>query len=185
MSTQKPHLKKRMRLVLVAPRIAGNVGQVARSALALGAELHLVRPFGFHLDEKSLKRASVGYWEELRPVVYRDFLDFWEKVEVFEKTSIFWATKGGKSIYSEQHFGDDVMLIFGNEEEGVSNKFWDFKDLPEVVDCKIPTVGVRCLNLAASVAVFGFEVRRQWASEPLLKTGVIASETQATSNAGL
>ncbi len=159
----------RLRIVLVAPRIAANVGNIARTAEALNAELLLVGPLGFFWDEKNLKRASVGYWDELRPRFYRDGKQFWSEFEKSEATQIFWATKNGDSVYTEPVFGRDICLIFGNEEEGVPVEFWSekaaaFNDLPSVQSCRIPMHSIRCLNLATSVGVVGYEVARQWAA---------------------
>jgi|GEM_PF-630515 len=154
--------KSQLRIVLVAPRIAANVGSIARTCSALGAELHLVRPFGFFLNEKEIRRASVGYWQDLQPVIYRDFEHFWKEFPGGPNCQILWATKRGEAVYSEQSFSKDVLLIFGNEEEGVPKNFWEFSGLRQIVACRIPTLTVRCLNLGVSVAVIGFEVIRQW-----------------------
>jgi len=153
---------KRLRIVLVAPRIAGNVGNVARTCLAAGAELHLVRPFGFIDDPKKLKRASVGYWDEIQSFTYRDADDFWERFPHDENTVFYWATKRGSEIYYKQNYVSDSVLIFGNEEEGVHESFWKNKALAKIQACRIPTSSVRCLNLGVSVAIFSFEVLRQW-----------------------
>ncbi len=157
----------RLRIVLVAPRIAANVGNSARTAEALGAELHLVGPFGFQLNEKNLKRASVGYWEKLKPILYKDAEEFWKKFEKKEETQIFWATKNAESVYTDCVFGRDTCLIFGNEEEGVARSFWPESikkndHLEGIQPCRIPMQNVRCLNLATSVGVLGYEVHRQW-----------------------
>jgi tRNA (cytidine/uridine-2'-O-)-methyltransferase len=160
-------MNPKLRLVLVAPRIAANVGNSARTAEALGAELHLVGPFGFFLTEKTLKRASVGYWEHLQPYLYRDGQDFWSRFPGSKETQIFWATKRGNSVYTDCVFGPDICLVFGNEEEGVPDSFWAQKDsyskyLADPRSCRIPMQNVRCLNLATAVAVMGYEVLRQW-----------------------
>ncbi len=157
----------RLRIVLVAPRIAANVGNVARTAEALGAELHLVGPFGFFTDEKSLKRYSVGYFETLKPALYADATDFWSHFEKSDSTQIFWATKHGNFVYTDCVFGKDTCLIFGNEEEGVADAFWpnnsnNFNSLPVATPCRIPMRDVRCLNLATSVGIMSYEVIRQW-----------------------
>ncbi|MBN8555785.1 MAG: tRNA (uridine(34)/cytosine(34)/5-carboxymethylaminomethyluridine(34)-2'-O)-methyltransferase TrmL [Deltaproteobacteria bacterium] len=157
---------RRLRIVLVAPRIAANVGNIARTATSLGAELHMVGPFGFFPQkEKDLKRTSVGYFDELQPIYYRDFEDFWQRFERSEKSEFYFATKRGETAYSDYEFGRDICLIFGNEEEGVPQNFWEFKGLPKIQSCRIPTVTVRCLNLATSVGIIGFEVFRQWGKQ--------------------
>ncbi len=156
-----------LKIVLVSPRIAANVGNVARTCKALGAELHLVGPLGFFLDPKHVKRSSVGYWEEVQPLVHRDAQAFWSFMEEKSpRTAWYWATKNGSSLHYDQDYRADVGLIFGNEEEGVDPSFWKFesksKGLPGIVSCRIPMCEVRCLNLATSVGIIGYEVVRQW-----------------------
>jgi len=156
-----PHLS----IVLVAPRIAANVGNVVRSTFAMGADLHLVGPFGFIVDKTRLKRSSVGYWESLNPTIYKDAEDFWGRFPRTPETQFCWATKQGKTIFSDCSYAQDSALIFGNEEDGVPEKFWNFNDLPKIESFRIPTVNVRCLNLATSVGIMGFEVLRQWGKQ--------------------
>ncbi|TVQ79886.1 MAG: tRNA (uridine(34)/cytosine(34)/5-carboxymethylaminomethyluridine(34)-2'-O)-methyltransferase TrmL [Bradymonadales bacterium] len=148
-----------MHLVLVAPRIPANVASVARTAMALGAKLHLVGPFGFRLDEKSMARASVGYFKEVDYQTYIDFDDFWKSAPV---ASYIFVTKRGDFDYSEISYSPPLCLVFGNEEEGVPPEFWEVPGAQKFVSCRIPTVSVRCLNLAVAVGILGFEVQRQW-----------------------
>lgn len=162
----------RLRIVLVAPRIAANVASIARSVLGMAGELHLVGPFGFFPDVRRLDRASVGYWQSLQPVIYPDFADFGAKFEINASTQIIFATKRGTQDYSDRQYLDDVVLIFGNEEEGVPQKFWEVSGLANICACRIPTREVRCLNLGVSVAVMGFEVCRQWSKRDVsIKAG--------------
>lgn len=154
----------RLRIVLFSPRIPGNVGNIARTALAAGAELHLVGPLGFRIDEKSLRRSSVNHWFELKPTIYRDSSHFWETFDFNESTQLIFATKNGESLFGEQKFEQtDVALFFGNEEKGIPEQFWkDSGRELNIVSCRIPTVSVRCLNLSVSVGILAFEVVRQW-----------------------
>jgi tRNA (cytidine/uridine-2'-O-)-methyltransferase len=138
------------------------VGNAARSASALNAELHIVGPCGFQWNEKKAKRASVGYWNEIHPLLYRDAQDFWSRVERGRDTQWIFAEKDGEFIYSEVCFGNDVVLFFGNEEEGVDPSFWKHESLPVISSCRIPMHKVRCLNLATSVGIVGYEIARQW-----------------------
>lgn len=156
---------RRLSIVLVAPRIPANVGNIARTCLALQAELHLVGPFGFFFDNKQLRRGAVGYWAEVQTRRYVDSEEFWKGFPRNSSTRFYWATKDGDQIYSDQKFGRDVCIIFGNEDEGVDPSFWNFKDLPNIAACRIPTHSVRCLNLANSAAIMGFEVQRQWGKQ--------------------
>lgn len=153
-----------LRIVLVSPRIASNVGNIARTCRALGAELHLVGPLGFVFDEKKAKRASVGYWEDLAPIMHIDAARFWSDFPRVPQTEFYHATKWAEGLYTDITYGNDCVLIFGNEEEGVSSEFWKTESLPVIKPCRIPMQQVRCLNLATSVGVLGYEVYRQWTS---------------------
>jgi tRNA (cytidine(34)-2'-O)-methyltransferase len=153
----------RLRIVLVSPRIVANVGNAARTAASLNAELVLVKPFGFIWDESKLRRNSVGYWDRVQPTLYRDADDFWSRIECDSKTEFVFVEKDGEEVYFDHSFGSDVVLIFGNEEEGVDSHFWQSKRAGQnLVSCRIPMSDIRCLNLATCVGILGYEVFRQW-----------------------
>ncbi len=165
----------RLRLVLVAPRIPMNVGSCLRTAAALRAELVLVGPLGFVLSHKALRRSSVGYSDELKPIVYRDAHHFWAEISGSPETEWYLATKKGTCIYGDITYGQDVVVLFGNEEMGMDPDFLVAKEQRDakalasgeaawspIVECRIPMADTRCLNLAVSVGVFGYEVARQW-----------------------
>lgn len=145
---------------MYCPRIAQNVASIARTVWAMGAELHLVGPFGFVLDKSKMARSSVGYWESLRPVVHVGEEQFWKDFDIRPETQLVFATKKGRTDYSEVSYGEDVALFFGNETIGIPAGFFPESQADRVVDCHIPTENVRCLNLGVSVAIFGFEVLR-------------------------
>lgn len=153
----------RIRIVLVSPRIVANVGNAARTAASLNAELHLVKPLGFIWDEKKLRRNSVGYWDKLEPIIHRDAEAFWSEIECDAQTEFVFVEKDGEHLYFDRSFGGDVVLIFGNEEEGVDPHFWHFRKLTQnLVSCRIPMADIRCLNLATCVGIVSYEVFRQW-----------------------
>jgi tRNA(Leu) C34 or U34 (ribose-2'-O)-methylase TrmL len=114
------------------------------------------------MHDRGLKRSSVGYWLDQEPERYVDAQDFWTRFSWTADTQFIFATKNGDQDYAETKYSKDVVLIFGNEEEGVPKSFWNFEGLPAIVACRIRTQTVRCLNLSVSVAVIGFEVSRQW-----------------------
>ncbi len=148
-------------IVLVHPQIPDNVGNITRTALAMGAHLHLVGPFGFILDTRRLDRTSVGYWDELKPRIYADDAHFWRDFPRSEQTHFYWVTKFGEQDYDTISYAVRSVLLFGSEDKGVPEIFWDFKALPPIVSCRIPMLKVRCLNLATSVGIVGYEVLRQ------------------------
>jgi tRNA (cytidine/uridine-2'-O-)-methyltransferase len=151
---------------MVEPEIAGNTGNVARTCAATGARLHLVKPLGFSVDDRHLKRAGLDYWN-LLDITYYDSLD-----EFFEKT------KGGKYYcfstkalhrHTDASYEDNCYLLFGKETRG----------LPEHVLMRFPDTTVRIpmvedarsLNLSNSVAIAAYEVLRQWDYPDLLTHG--------------
>lgn len=145
-------------VVLYAPRIPQNVGQIARTCLAMDCRLHLVRPLGFRVDTPALKRAAVGYLERVRLTVHGGVEDFWDALP---EGGRFWlATKHGHARHTEVPFRPDDWLIFGNETEGLPATW--LRRHPERTVC-IPMfhAEARCLNLATSVSVMLFEALRQ------------------------
>jgi tRNA (cytidine/uridine-2'-O-)-methyltransferase len=144
-------------VVLYEPEIAGNAGNIARTCLATGATLHLIRPLGFRLDEGSLKRAGMDYWHETNVHVHNSYEAFRELFEAsYEKARAFALTTKGTTGYSEVPYQKGDILLFGPESRG----------LPEgirtsLTQLRIPMQGTRSLNLAVSVAVVVYEAWRQ------------------------
>jgi len=142
-------------LVLVEPEIPPNTGNIARLALAAGCRLHLVKPLGFSLDDRQLRRAGMDYWREVDVTV-------WENLEEFETKasgrSLFFSTKSQRP-YWEINFNRGDSLIFGRETKGLPESLL----VERADDCyTIPmTAGARSLNLATAVAIVLFEGIRQ------------------------
>ena len=103
-------------IVLVEPEIPQNTGNIARTCAATGARLHLVKPLGFAIDDKSLKRAGLDYWHLLDVTVYENLADFFER----NKGGNMWylTTKGAKR-YDQTEFKDNDYFIFGKETKGL------------------------------------------------------------------
>ncbi len=146
-----------LNLVLVEPEIPQNTGNVARTCAVTGAALHLVKPMGFEIDDKKLKRAGLDYWDKLDITYYDSLADFLEKTD--GKPLFFFSTKASKA-HSEVIYPKGCYLLFGKETAGLP------KDLvasnPERA-VRIPMRDeLRCLNLSNSVAVGAYEVLRQW-----------------------
>lgn len=143
-------------VVLVEPEIPYNTGNIARTCAASGTKLHLVRPFGFSLDDKSLKRAGLDYWS-LLDIEYYDSFD-----EVKQKNpdgNFFYATTKGGHVYSDVVFPENTFIVFGKETKGLPEEL--LKD--NLDSCvRIPMVAeARSLNLCNSVAIVLYEVLRQ------------------------
>jgi len=153
-----------LNLVLVEPQIPQNTGNIARTCAATGASLHLVRPLGFTVDDKKLKRAGLDYWHLLDIHYYDGIEDFFSKNP--EALCYFFTTKG-KHIYSDVTFPEKVYLVFGREDAGLDEAL--LHDRPEKC-LRLPMISeARSLNLSNTVAVAAYEVLRQWGF-PTLKT---------------
>jgi len=150
-------LNKRLNIVLVEPEIPPNTGNVARLCAATGATLHLVKPLGFSIDDKQLKRAGLDYWHLLDIVIYENFAEFEEKNPV--GTRYLATTKGGKS-YTELLYDDGGYLLFGKETKGLDPEI--LARYPETAIRLPMRADARSLNLSNSVAVIVYEVLRQW-----------------------
>lgn len=143
-------------IVLVHPEIPQNTGNVARTCAALGARLHLVHPLGFSIDERSVRRAGLDYWDLLDVREYQTLSAF---VAAHENRLIVRFSSFGNVVYAEVDYTDSPMLLFGGESAGLPDEFMR-ADLGAIA--RIPTIGeARCLNLSNSVAVVAYEAARQ------------------------
>lgn len=144
-----------MEIVLYQPLIPQNTGNIARTCLVLGATLTLVRPLGFQINDKSLKRAGMDYWQELEWKVIDNLEEYLSETS---KDFYFFSSKG-KVPSTEAKFSNEDVLIFGNEQFGLPKTFhdqWAEKFL------RIPMKPARrCLNLSNAVAIALFEATRQ------------------------
>ena len=156
----------RLNLVLVEPEIPQNTGNVARTCAATGAALHLVRPLGFRIDDRKLKRAGLDYWHFLDITYYDDINDFFEKTK--GGSYFFFSTKGTHR-HSDVEYPDNSYLLFGKETKGLPEKL--LFNNPETT-VRIPMIDeARSLNLSNSAAIAAYEVLRQWDFPELLNNG--------------
>ena len=143
-------------IVLHEPEIPANTGNIGRTCVAAGARLHLIEPLGFRLDEKSLKRAGMDYWNDLDVQTYIDFDDFMEKNP---GAKIYMATTKAPNVYTDVNYEPDCYIMFGKESGGIPEEIL-VKHKEDSV--RIPMVGdIRSLNLGNSVAIVLYEALRQ------------------------
>ena len=145
-------------IVLVEPEIPPNTGNIARSCAATGAALHLVKPLGFSIDDKSLKRAGLDYWPYVDVTVHENLDEFMEE---YEDNRMFLATTKGGSIYTDVKFQDGDMILFGKETAGLPR---DFIEEHKGSAIRIPMskdTRLRSLNLSNSANIILFEALRQ------------------------
>ena len=152
-----PQYEPQLHVVLYQPEIPQNTGNVGRTCVAIGAKLWLVRPLGFRVDAKNLRRAGLDYWKHLE----------WEVVENWEVLApsfvdqrVWYFTKTATQIYTSVKFNRGDVLVFGSESNGLpasllqQNPAWTLR---------IPIrAEVRSLNLSNSVAIAVYEAQRQW-----------------------
>ena len=146
-------------IVLYQPEIPQNTGNVMRTCVATGAKLHLIKPLGFELDEKRIRRSGVNYIDKLKYEVYENFEDFKNK----NKGIYYYFTRYGKKPHSSFNYKEDInkdiYLIFGKESTGIPKEILS-NDLEHCM--RIPmTDKVRALNVSNSVAIMVYEVLRQ------------------------
>ncbi len=146
-----------LNIVMVEPEIPQNMGNVARTCAATHVRLHIVKPMGFEIDDKKLKRAGLDYWY-LLDITYYENLD-----EFFERTKggvyYYFSTKA-KHIYTQVDYPNNCYLLFGKETRGLPESL--LHENPDTT-VRIPMVDeARSLNLSNSVAIGIYEVLRQW-----------------------
>lgn len=144
-------------IVLLRPEIPHNTGAIGRLAVGLGVRLNLIRPLGFHLDDESVRRAGLDYWEFLDYRVH----DTWEDYLRSEnpRRFHFLSTHGEKSLYSLR-FEEGDALVFGNESSGLPKDFYTrYRD--RLFRIPMPGEHARSINLANSVSIASYECYRQ------------------------
>ncbi len=143
-------------IVLVEPEIPQNTGNIARTCAATGASLHLVKPLGFEIDDRKLKRAGLDYWDKLDITYYENLSEFLEKNK--DEAMFFFTTKA-KRKYTDAEYPGRVFIVFGKETKGLPEELL-YENSEKCV--RIPMRDtLRSLNLSNSVAVAVYEVLRQ------------------------
>lgn len=154
-------------VVLFEPEIPGNTGNIMRTCAGTGTKLHLIKPLGFSLEDKYIKRSGVNYIEHCDYTVYENFDDFLSK----NKGTYYFLTRYGKKPHDSFDYSDineNIYLIFGKESTGIPKEI-----LQNYLDncMRIPmNKNIRALNLSNSVAIMVYEVLRQQNYRNLLRT---------------
>ena len=145
-----------LNIVLHEPEIPQNCGNIARTCAATGSVLHLIKPLGFDISEKAVRRAGLDYWHMVDVRVYEDLADFFSKNEVKQLWCL--STKAPRA-YTEASFQDGCYLLFGKETKGLPEDFLS-RHYNETV--RIPMIpDARSLNLSNAVAITVYEALRQ------------------------
>ena len=155
-----------LNIVLHEPEIPQNCGNIARTCAATGSVLHLIKPLGFDISEKAVRRAGLDYWHLVDVRVYENLDDFFARNEVKQLWCL--STKAPQS-YTEASYEDGCYLLFGKETKGLPEEFLN-RHYEETV--RIPMrAEARILNLSNAVAITVFEALRQLDHPGLEETG--------------
>lgn len=153
-------------IVLVEPEIPQNTGNISRTCAATGANLHLVRPLGFSVDDRYLKRAGLDYWNEVNIQYYDSFAEVREK---YADKPFYYATTKALNTYADIQYPEDCFFVFGKESAGLPEEL--LKENKEYC-IRIPMRSmIRSLNLSNSVAIMVYEAYRQQGFKNMLAQG--------------
>jgi len=145
-------------IVLVEPEIPPNTGNIARSCAATGSVLHLVKPLGFSIDDRQLKRAGLDYWPYVNLAVHEDLSGF---LCEYSGRSMYFATTKGSMTYADVRFQNEDMIVFGKETAGLPREIIEkYKDRTLRIPMSENT-RLRSLNLSNAVNIILFEALRQ------------------------
>ena len=157
---------KKINIVLHEPEIPQNTGNIARTCAATGASLHIIKPMGFTIDDKKLKRAGLDYWDKLDITYYENLEDFFSRNP--EARPFYFSTKATRA-YTEVDYPQNAYIMFGKESRGLPEELL-FENRDQCV--RIPMRDtLRSLNLSNSVAIAVYEILRQDQFEGLRQDG--------------
>lgn len=148
-----------LNIVLIEPEIPNNTGNIGRLALATGSRLHLVKPFGFEIDDKRLKRAGLDYWQHLDVLYYENIEEFFTKNKTAKM--VFLSSHGTKSHWDIK-YENELFLVFGKESVGLSKTITK-KHSEQLFKIPMYSNKIRSLNLANAVSIITYEGLRQLA----------------------
>jgi len=146
-----------LNIVLIEPEIPNNTGNIGRLALATGSRLHLVKPFGFEIDDKRLKRAGLDYWQHLEVIYYDNRDDFFAKNR---DAKMVFLSSHGKQTHWDIDYTDELFLVFGKESVGLPKPLIE-KYQDELFKIPLYSKEIRSLNLANAVSIIVYEGLRQ------------------------
>ncbi|MBQ7314746.1 MAG: tRNA (cytidine(34)-2'-O)-methyltransferase [Clostridia bacterium] len=157
---------KPINIVLYSPEIPQNTGNISRTCAVTGAALHIIRPIGFEISDRTLKRAGLDYWDKLDVTYYDDLADF--ERQHAGATVYYFSSKAKKNVY-DVVYSEPVFLMFGRETAGLPEELLRAHMSTTVRLPMLPDR--RCLNLSNAVAVATYEVLRQWGFPGMLCEG--------------
>lgn len=153
---ERGRIAMKMNIVLHEPEMPANTGNIGRTCVATGARLHLIEPMGFRINDKTVKRAGLDYWDKLDVRTYVSYEDFLAKNP---GAKVYMATTKSKQTYTDVRYEEDCYIMFGKESAGIPEEIL----LENKENCvRIPMLDdIRSLNLSNSVAIVLYEALRQ------------------------
>lgn len=150
--------QKSFKIVLNAPEIPGNTGSIGRTCVALGLELILIKPYGFDIDEKAVRRAGLDYWKHVKITEYDSFEAFLEG-EKPQRDKLFFFENNIKQNYYDAGYVQDCYLIFGSETKGLPKEYYKtYED--RMFELPMFSEHIRSLNLSNTATTVAFECLR-------------------------
>lgn len=158
-------MKRKINIVLYSPEIPQNTGNISRTCAVTGAALHIIKPIGFEISDRTLKRAGLDYWDKLDVFYYESYDEFMAK---YGGREMYYFSSKGSRCYADISYPEEVFLVFGKETAGLPDELIE-ENIERVL--RIPMLDDRrCLNLSNAVAIAAYEVLRQGGFEGFLKT---------------
>lgn len=146
-----------LNIVLFQPEIPQNTGNIARTCVLTNSKLHLIKPLGFSLDEKHLKRAGLDYWQYLDLEIHESYEDFRNK---YKEGNFYFSTTKGKKYYTQVSYQEGDFIIFGRETSGLPDYIRN-SNLDNLIRVPMLETSTRSLNLSNTVAILVYEALRQ------------------------
>jgi len=146
-----------LNIVLFQPEIPQNTGNIGRTCVLTNCTLHLIKPLGFSLDEKQLKRAGLDYWPNLSLEIHESYKDLRNK---YKESTFYFSTTHAKHVYTEVKFKEGDFIVFGRESSGLPDEIKE-KNADTCIRVPMINTTTRSLNLSNTVAVVAYEALRQ------------------------
>ena len=146
-----------LNIVLFQPEIPQNTGNIARTCVLTNSKLHLIKPLGFTLEEKHLKRAGLDYWKDLRLEIHESYEDFREK---YPEAILYLSTTHGSKYYDEVSYKEGDFIVFGRESSGLPDYIKE-ENRENCIRVPMLQTSTRSLNLSNTVAIVAYEALRQ------------------------
>ena len=146
-----------LNIVLFQPEIPQNTGNIARTCVLTNSKLHLIKPLGFTLEEKHLKRAGLDYWKDLNLEIHESYEDFRKK---YPEAVLYLSTTHGSKFYDEVSYKEGDFIVFGRESSGLPDYIKE-ENREKCIRVPMLQTSTRSLNLSNTVAIVAYEALRQ------------------------